>query len=599
MLRKLLFDHCLKIVCTALADNRFVGNLQCGTNVNQQEPNLLLNTDLFDTISKLFDNSSIIERKLHQHTFSSEYKESSLKYERAKVAHRLKNHHGENTSTLKKMKNTSEKYMNWPSSSQKLVLRTENTLNYVQIPFIGDLLDGNSCLENIRCQNAEIFSNPQAVSANRPRFAFISEVSICKKTLLENQKCHHNSQLIISRVNYLGSQGFCNNVAPVSSEDSVNKKGTMGNSPHRPPLGVGQTHHSLADGMYSNPEDIWSFIDSVKQNTLAKLGEGEKQSSFCQNSYENPGKGTQIDLPFKYETDYLTEESADSSIQESWENTASEYSTSEYSSNSTNSTCRSKGQTLENQLQRGVLEFQDYNMTHCKTKAESPMETYGNVLDCPSDLTKSVFQFPRTRRTINHEHDTDRSCEQRKRHSTVKQRFTCSQSASHQEVRSEKMDKTELFPCSSCADSLRTGENLRRHMMVHEGTCEWQCQECNGKFRSKRSLAAHKRRAHNLFSPITSDGILKRKFIGASSKNNAGPHDKKRFKCKLCSKILSARNSVERHMKIHHCGSREYLCRFCEKRFSTKHNRDLHMYKEYQKLTRHGVPLNSYETNGR
>lgn len=140
------------------------------------------------------------------------------------------------------------------------------------------------------------------------------------------------------------------------------------------------------------------------------------------------------------------------------------------------------------------------------------------------------------------------------------------------------------FPCDLCASVLRSAENLRRHKMTHTEDDSFKCEFCGGKFKTAMSVSMHKKRTH-FTEPKRkrkrSEGSEAIAFDGSVSAHTPRPH-KSRYPCSMCTMTFLSKQSVGRHIRITHLNERPYRCRFCEKRFSSNHNRNLHIFKEHE-----------------
>ena len=104
-----------------------------------------------------------------------------------------------------------------------------------------------------------------------------------------------------------------------------------------------------------------------------------------------------------------------------------------------------------------------------------------------------------------------------------------------------------------CDSTLKTKDNLRKHMLTHPTGDEelLQCQRCDVKFTRKTSYRRH----------------MKRHKIEASGE---------RFKCPFCPKAFVEKGYLRKHSVVH-SGDHPYQCSLCDKRFKYDSNRSAHV----------------------
>ena len=99
-----------------------------------------------------------------------------------------------------------------------------------------------------------------------------------------------------------------------------------------------------------------------------------------------------------------------------------------------------------------------------------------------------------------------------------------------------------------CGKSFTLQSSVNRHMLLHIGKKDFQCEVCEKKFSQKVSLKTHM--------------LIHTKL--------------KTHKCDICKKTFSRKCSLVQHFRIH-LGEQPYGCAKCEKWFTHIGNRDRHV----------------------
>jgi len=115
------------------------------------------------------------------------------------------------------------------------------------------------------------------------------------------------------------------------------------------------------------------------------------------------------------------------------------------------------------------------------------------------------------------------------------------------------------FVCEKCDYRCPTKYMLKSHQVMHTGdeARTLECRECGLKFKQKAILDVHIRRTHEKV---------------------------KNHWCQSCGKGFYQKTKLIQHIKIH-TGDREFSCKFCDKEFIQKSNRDTHQQKCHSSLT--------------
>ena len=142
--------------------------------------------------------------------------------------------------------------------------------------------------------------------------------------------------------------------------------------------------------------------------------------------------------------------------------------------------------------------------------------------------------------------------------------------------------RQETWKCTMCNKYYSSTEALAVHIRTHnkETSKTYSCSECNKKFTGQYGLNKHTQEAiHNSISCK----ICKEEFVTRCSLmvHRHREHDSKVFSCQICSKMLSSKGNLTRHIQRVHHKSEPFVCLVCQARFArkwalTKHLQAIH-----------------------
>lgn len=116
------------------------------------------------------------------------------------------------------------------------------------------------------------------------------------------------------------------------------------------------------------------------------------------------------------------------------------------------------------------------------------------------------------------------------------------------------------FKCSICGKGFTINGKLKTHSVVHTGEKLFTCNICGHSFKQVAHMRTHIKAIHQ--------GIKQKKW--------KRPH----FMCKTCGKVLTGRQSLEKHEEIHLPDRKMINCPLCDKNFVElyfkKHMRVIH-----------------------
>ncbi|MBN3273528.1 ZFP26 protein, partial [Polyodon spathula] len=123
--------------------------------------------------------------------------------------------------------------------------------------------------------------------------------------------------------------------------------------------------------------------------------------------------------------------------------------------------------------------------------------------------------------------------------------------------------KTEKgVSCNLCNRNFSSKLALQRHMGIHSGVKQFECQDCEYKTRLKASLIQH-RRIHTGEKPFKCNQCPYASIDGSSLRRHSRTHtNEKPYQCEHCSYSCIQKKSLDLHVRRHHTGE-VFACHYC------------------------------------
>lgn len=146
----------------------------------------------------------------------------------------------------------------------------------------------------------------------------------------------------------------------------------------------------------------------------------------------------------------------------------------------------------------------------------------------------------------------------------------------HRHIRNKHSEGgAKAYSCELCSQRFKHPGDLTRHRnSVHTEGKPFHCAQCDARYKTNKDLRRHQRNAHSAVTQvndidetlpvndITSLNIPSASNIPVSNSIS------ETYSCKVCSRVLSNKNSLLRHMTLSHSDRKPFTCRYCNKAFA-------------------------------
>lgn len=141
-------------------------------------------------------------------------------------------------------------------------------------------------------------------------------------------------------------------------------------------------------------------------------------------------------------------------------------------------------------------------------------------------------------------------------------------------------DKT--FTCEYCETEFGLDEDLKIHLRLHARENFYQCLKCKKSFSSKLTYRQHLTGCESLTTNVNKKqekGTRKQALEKTNPNKKASKINwKQSFKCHKCYTICQNTEQLQDHLK-QHCSKGEYICKCCDKIFTTHLDMTMHLNK--------------------
>jgi len=168
--------------------------------------------------------------------------------------------------------------------------------------------------------------------------------------------------------------------------------------------------------------------------------------------------------------------------------------------------------------------------------------------------------------------------------------------------KSETTEAPKEFHCPICPRTYTRKATLNQHMNLHTGLKPYKCLTCGKGFRNRIIRNIHSKdcfsvkdvkindniekemetEAEHIFiegNPVVENINIKKEVpenMDDFNFDNTNEIDQNNFECKVCQKVLTSKNSLDKHIVLNGCDKR-YKCPFCSTKFIHKGNIKRHV----------------------
>lgn len=164
-------------------------------------------------------------------------------------------------------------------------------------------------------------------------------------------------------------------------------------------------------------------------------------------------------------------------------------------------------------------------------------------------------------------------------------------------------DQQKLYKCnvSICKVRMQDPKNLKYHMQCHSNN-EFKCVQCGELFSFWKPLAGHLWRSHKIDMELYACNLCDYKSFSLGKLNNVHKriHSEVRsFTCTVCHKAFKNKQQLRNHRSIHRDVSEKlvHVCEQCQRKFSSKRSRDLHIQAVHDKTKPYSCNFCSYKSS--
>ncbi|XP_041470513.1 oocyte zinc finger protein XlCOF6-like [Lytechinus variegatus] len=172
---------------------------------------------------------------------------------------------------------------------------------------------------------------------------------------------------------------------------------------------------------------------------------------------------------------------------------------------------------------------------------------------------------------------------------------------SHKQMHERIHSGEKVFPCLHCGKTFTDLSTLKGHACTQTNGNQFKCNVCREEFLSLPLLASHSKvhatqkasTSRNTQVPSTKFNTFKRKGPLADAK--------RRFPCKLCSRVFSNKRLLDEHGKIHQREHTPFMCSECCMTFTHANYLKLHMtmHTKQDSTQREGQSAEKAHVNGK
>ena len=139
--------------------------------------------------------------------------------------------------------------------------------------------------------------------------------------------------------------------------------------------------------------------------------------------------------------------------------------------------------------------------------------------------------------------------------------------------------------CKVCGKMFSSAapKKVNWHLKCHEESENFQCNECDLKFKRKFTLKRHMLEDHgksfhldSIEEDILDHSELASKRMDEKEKSSSMEKTEKKHECVACNKVFRLKRYLDRHVDLNHKESEPFKCSYCDDKFKHKKNLKMH-----------------------
>lgn len=125
--------------------------------------------------------------------------------------------------------------------------------------------------------------------------------------------------------------------------------------------------------------------------------------------------------------------------------------------------------------------------------------------------------------------------------------------------------------CEHCKKEFNFKSNYQTHLLSHSNIRPYACERCEKSFCSKWNLIMHTR-VHLDIRKYACPVCYKRFRVLSHMTSHQYSHYEKKFECDICNQKYISPRTLKQHINTVHSNNYPFTCEVCDKKFKRKHH---------------------------